>query len=659
MTPFSARAGRLGARIRRGVAASLVAGGLLAAASLPAGAEDAGVQNAGPAVTIGATETGQGGVTLSDVRIAYPGASGTTIAVRRIVVQGMEAAGQTLKATSIGIEGLTTTARGGPDMVVTVDKATLAAVAAPLPSSGTLSAAGKPGGLPPLAAWLLAAKAKSITIPSLSMKTSVNGITSEVIYRDTVLTGVDAGRIDAVTVAGLDQGTTASGAAGTRMSVGRMAIDALDFNAYAAWLDDSLAAAAPVGKQPVYKSFSLEKLSLGSDTMAMTIEGISGSDVKIGPPPMKPSQLAALLARMAADPQFGDKNPAEAVAFFRGLLKSFEIGSLEMRGLDVSEKGKPPVEIGLFRLENFAGTSIGEIRLGEFAVTDDPQGGDLQLGSFAIRGFSIEGLDPMLDRIARGESPETLPLEQYPKPRLAGIAMADLDVTVPGKGAFSIGGFTVDAPQWVGFAPSEIKGRIAGFSMPVDAIDDAEARDGFKSLGLGTLTINSVLDAAWTESDQTLRLGPVSLDIDGIGKIEVGGSFGGVPRSVFEDPQTAEAALATLDFRGLTLALTDGGAFGKLVDRTATEQKLTRAALADQAARQIEGGIIAGLGMADAGHKLGAAVKAFITDPKSFNLVIGTLEPIPALALSQLGNGDQASLELVKKAVQVEATANK
>jgi hypothetical protein len=645
-----------GARIAAALLAALVAAGICAAGSTSLSA-----QEAGPAVTIGSTVPDQaaGTVTLGEIRIAYPGDKGTTITIDKVVLKGTTPSADEFKASEVGIEGLTTTYAVGAKISVLVDKATLRDVSAPMPSAGKLSAAGKAGKIPPLAEWLLAAKARSILIPSLTFKTDVEGITSDLVYKDIALQGLVAGAIANLTVASAAQ-TTAGGSPKTASTVhfGKMAIEGIDFGAYAAWLDDSLAAAAPQEKRLVYKSFSVDGLSAVTGEGTFSMERLAGGDVKIGPPRMKPSDFMTLIGKMQADPNFAEKSPQEVVTFLKGVLGAFEIGNFQMTGLKFGETGKPPATIGLMRVENFAGSRIGEIRLGNMAFTDERDGTSLNLGSFAIRGFDIVDIELMLDRIAQGQSPDSLTPQQFPKPRITGIALADLDVTVPGKGKFTIGGITLDTPDWVGFSPVTVKGRIEGFSMPVDAIEEANSRDQFKALGLDNLTINSAVDLAWKESDETMALGPVTLDIDGVGEAAVSGAVGGVPKSVFENPQTAEQAIATLDFRGLTVSLQDGGAFAKLIETAAKEQGMTRDALAQQTAQQIQGGMIALLGMEDAAKTISTAVKAFMENPKSLKVVIGVLEPIPAIAFMKVSEGDRDALSAIKKSVKIEASAN-
>jgi hypothetical protein len=629
---------------RLGIVAAALALGAPAVAQTPA-----------PQVTIGATSGD--GQTLNDVHVVYP-ASGATLAVKAIVIKGGDSAAGALKAGEVELQGVTISNAFGAHVVLTADSAKLSNVSGPMPSAAALGAETKAGAIPPVAAWLLALKADSVTIPALSVEIQASDVKSKITYKDIVLTGVDSGRVASLAASGAEQESSGGEGPG-HMTLGRWGIEALDLRPYVAWLDDEVAGSAPKEKQSVYKSFSMEKLAATQGATSVSIDKLSGSEVKLGPPALKPSALWALIAKIQGDPKFGEKHPEEMVPFVGSILHSFEIGNFEATGLKFTEAGKPPAAIGLLRFENFAGTSVGEIRLGDMAFTDETDGTAVKLGSFALRGFDLVGLDALLDKVAQGTSPDAVPVELYPKPRITGVALADLDAVLPGKGKFTIGGITLDTPDWVGFSPVTVKGRVQGFSLPVAAVDDETARDKFKALGLDTLTVNGAVDLAWKESDETMAVGPLTLDIDGIGKVSVAGGVGGVPKSVFENPETAEQAIATLDFRGLDVALQDGGSFAKLLDMQAEEQGTTRAKLAQQTAQQVQGAMIALLGMDEAAAKLGAALKAFIANPKSLKIAIAAIEPVPAVAFMRVSQGDDEALSLIKKSITIDATANK
>jgi hypothetical protein len=641
---------------RRRLFAALLAA-ILAASAGPL----ARAQMAGPTITVGATVPDQaaGVVTLDNVAIVYPGEGGTRIAIDKVALRGMAAGADAFAAEEITLTGLTTTYHSGAAITVTVPAATLRNVAAPLPSTDRLGAVAAPGTMPPLAEWLLLARAASIDIPEVRLRTTVSGIVTDARYGKIRIEQLDRGRMALIGMDGATQDSTGGPPdQPTKAVFGPLRIEDVNLGAYAAWLDDSLAAAAPQDKLLLYKSFSLDGVELSGGTGGLTIGRLAGTDVKLGPPTMKPSELMAMIGKMQADPKFGEKSPREMTAFLRAVFGAFEMGSFEMADLKASEGAKAPVTIGLFRLERFAGTRIGEIRLGDLAFVDPDNGAAVKLGSFAIRGISVADLEPLLEGLANGQEPGTLPPSQLPKPRIDGIALADLAVTIPDQGAFAVRGFSIDTPAWIGFSPVTLKSYVEGFSMPVAAITDPVARAKLGALGVETLIVDSALDLSWVEPEEVLTLGPVSLTVEGIGKASVRAVAGGVPKSVIENPQTAEQAIATLDFRALSVVLEDGGAFDKLLDGVAADQGMSRQQLAQQVSQQVQGLMIALLGMEDAGKSLGTALKTFISDPRSLTLAIGASEPVPAIAFINISNGDQDALNVIKRSITIEATAN-
>jgi hypothetical protein len=108
----------------------------------------------------------------------------------------------------------------------------------------------------------------------------------------------------------------------------------------------------------------------------------------------------------------------------------------------------------------------------------------------------------------------------------------------------------------------------------------------------------------------------------------------------------------------LTASLEDGGSFSKLLDMAAKEQGTTRANLARQTSQQVQGGMIAFLGMEDAAKTVGTAIKTFIADPKSLKIAITAVEPVPAIAFMKVSQGDEDALGLIKKSITIDASAN-
>ncbi|MDQ0395130.1 hypothetical protein [Labrys monachus] len=626
--------------LRRRAAAVLLAAGLSGVALQPAAAFD----GSAPAVTIATgTDTVAGDTrVLTDVRIAYPGAGAPAITIGKLTAKGLKQRGEGFQAGEVTVEKVLV--QGGPEgMAVEIPAATLRDVAGPALGAASLSTQASPGHLPPIAILLLQATCGAADIPQVVVHSLAPSAPPLATYTHVALDRLESGKAARLGFDGLDS----KSADGAHLTAGQAEIDNLDFGALAAWLDDALAAAAAPQMKPVYSSFELNDVTFADAAGSGSVNRISGRDFELGPPGIKPSQLVDLLGHLGTGGDDASAHPADTVRLVRTLLSAFSLGNLRMDGLVVDEDGKPPLGIGLIRAEALSGSGIGELRFGDISGTTRDENAPFTLGSMALRDLSVTDLDPLLDRVAAGGQPSDLGEDQYPKVRASGFAMADFVAQIPDKGEVRVGGFTIDAPDWVGLLPSTLSIHLGGLSSPLATIDDPESRAVFERLGLKLVEINADIDLAWKEAEQTLTIGPASLDIGDFARFEVGATFGNVPRSVFVSPATSIVSLLGADFRGASLHVVDGGGLGKLIALSASDQKVTvqQLALGSTLLAQSELGAL--LGDANA-RTIGEAIQAFIVRPDALTIDVHTRRPLPIAPLlggaETLGDSDRRTI---------------
>ena len=635
-------------RRRRRLAALTLAIGLTVAPVATLRAEDAG-----PSISVGSTASAAASRTYGNVTIAWPGESGAKLTIGKVVVEG-SAGDKGFDARQITINDLKLGSGSGPADFV-IDSAVLKDAAGPALSPDVLAATLTPGKLPPIVGWLLAIKAKSIDIPSWRFNTSSHGETSELTLETLHLDDVDAGKIAALAIASMAE-TNGTGAS-TGFSGGKVAMEDVDLGAYALWLDDAAAAAASPEKRLVYGKLAFADLHFLDKQTTIAIDRLEADSIKLGRPAIKPSELAKIIGKMSADPKFADNHPGEFVPFLRSAIEAYEIGAIELAGWHSKPADDPAVDLGLLRLEDFGAGKLGEFRVGDLAVDDPRDGTTMKLGSFSMRGIEVVDLDAFFERMANGESTDNLAVADYPKAHMDALALADLTFVMPAKGELHIKAWTLDTPEWGKLLPTSLKSRLEGFSMPVASLKDAEAEAGFKSLGLKDVRIDSRAEIVWSEADGTLTFGPGSTTIAGIGSIEMGATLGGVPKVVFDDPEQATAALATLDFRAAHVALKDGGGFELILANAEREKGASRGELAAVAVAAIRQGGLAKIASAQTVETVAAAAKAFILDPRSIRFAVTALQPVPVMALSGLDQ-DEAAQAALKQNLRIEAKAN-
>jgi hypothetical protein len=117
-------------------------------------------------------------------------------------------------------------------------------------------------------------------------------------------------------------------------------------------------------------------------------------------------------------------------------------------------------------------------------------------------------------------------------------------------------------------------------TTPVDP-NDPTARP-LIAAGINSLTVDTDLGAAWTESSRTFVLEPVAIEIGSLVKASARVAFANVPQQIFSfNPQQATAMAAQVEVGTIELTVRDTGALDLAVAQYARAQNVSR-----EAARQ-------------------------------------------------------------------------
>ncbi|CAM5767724.1 hypothetical protein LMIY3S_02259 [Labrys miyagiensis] len=599
-----------------------------------------------PGLVIGTTSSDEASGTsvLDNVDIS---SNGLSIHVAHITLKAVKRGNGQFAASDAEIEGATLNLAGSDHAAIEIPHASLHAITGFVPDEASLSAAGAPGRLPPIVDMLLAIKAGRIEIPEIRFKTDDRNAE----YRDVVLTGLDSGKLDSVAtgrITGLRDGRV-------QLALSRLLVTGADFRPYANWLDDIRAAKAAPGLKTVWDTFEIGDLHFVEPDGTSDVRKVTISGLKLAPPGGKPSEIAATLGQLGANPSYADGHPAEIVRLIRAVAPAFSLDSIMLEGLDIRSNEEQPVSAGLMRIESISASGVGEIRLGDLAGVSKDDNQPFTMGSVSLRGLNVGNLDKFLDAIEAGTPPKAISLADYPQLSAAGFALSDFSGETADQGPIRIEGFTLDAPQWTGLLPSRLSLHLKGLSGQARTLNDAGGRETFRKLGIDTIVINADADLAWNEADGTLAFGPTSAEIEQFAKLSVDGRLGNVPKSVFLDPAGSYAALLSADIRSLSLGLDERGSVRKMLDISAHENNVDVQQLPKGLAALASARMTGLLGAVNA-EKISAALELFLADPARLRIDMNAKRPI-SLAPLVLGGADRL-LDQIRNNVTVDARAD-
>lgn len=614
-----------------------------------------------PEVTVGATVTAGDRTVLDRISLVWQGASTVRVEIDRLTAVGGRR-GDAYAYEAVEIAGARLEGRN-PDGggVLLASRIVLKDLVLPAAALERYRVADRSGrGLPPELVLMMAASAASVEMPALSLSSAGEKTVSTL--SGFAVADLVRGRFGKLALAGLqvEERNTGAGQDATGMTVGPMEIAGFDVGAIAMWFDDDLALAAAGGKKTLYDTFKMRDIRVTTKGRPSGYQSLVSSDLKIGPPPIAPSKVLAEIESYRDDPG-PDKDRREA-ALLLNFVDAFELGHLELTEFFGPEDAQPKTKLGLFRVENLSPTRLGEMRIGDLAVKDQFDGTEMTLGSLAIRGIEIQDAKTFLEAFRLTGSAGAFDPETFPKFRLGGAALADFFMLLPDKGTLHTRAATLDAADWIGFLPTNIRAEIDGFGIGGIAVQEPKIAGMMSELGLKELRMNARLEVAWKAADETLSVGPISFGMEGIGSASMSKTFGKVSRLMFENPRLVPMLGLSIDFRSAAMSLLDDGGFELIARNAEKETGLTRREMANKARREIETGAMRDALPLATVQKLAEAAERFIMQPRSLDFRLTMAEPFPLLTLGLLADRRQDSgttLQLFRDSARVEIEVNK
>jgi hypothetical protein len=180
--------------------------------------------------------------------------------------------------------------------------------------------------------------------------------------------------------------------------------------------------------------------------------------------------------------------------------------------------------------------------------------------------------------------------------------------------------------------PTDIEVRTEGLQMPLELIEEDEARRLFENLGMTALRYDDEMRLRWDPDDNTLTLDPMTVTIDGGGSLDLSAEIGGIPRKIFEDPAQAQMAVATATVNRARLEIRDARLVSAFIAEQAKAADLSpetlALALADQGASAL-----GPLRDTPFGQSLHGAMKAFLVTPDHLVITVEPKAPVPAMQI--------------------------
>ena len=355
------------------------------------------------------------------------------------------------------------------------------------------------------------------------------------------------------------------------------------------------------------------------------------------------------------------------VDFYADLLTAFESSPMTFDGFDCTgpdDEGKTvQVRLGSLTMDGMQPGIYPAITIEDSRIEAEGDGW-FELGSAIIKATDFSA---PLEVLASTTEPldEAWFTANVRKliPSFGGIALADLSFDVPDESnpgqriKGSLESFDITLADYINGVPSRFASNATALKVAVPP----DAGDGLgQSLiaqGIEELVIGYDVLMIWDEPSETIGIENLSVDVAGLGTVQVSAVLGNATADLFgADMNAATVAAMGLTVRQIDIDLVDAGAGDIVLTQVASEQgqdvEQVRTALSGVA----QGMVLAILGSNPASQELSEAIEAFFAGAPHVHLTL-VAKNEAGLGLAEL-QGLQADPTTLAEKVDITASAD-
>ena len=244
-------------------------------------------------------------------------------------------------------------------------------------------------------------------------------------------------------------------------------------------------------------------------------------------------------------------------------------------------------------------------------------------------------------------------LTPFSRFELTGLSISQASTPDP----VTIADISVDLGNVIDGAPNDGKLNITGINVPGSVLAaDEQTKTMFADLGYSSLLLNLAIDGGYDSSKSALTIRGITIDGKDMGKLAIGGTFGGLPREKLQNPDQMDELAPTATLENAQIRFEDAGLTNRILDMQAKQMGATRETLATMlpAALPLAFGQFNITDQAFQ-QKVVDAVGAFLKDPKSLTI---KMMPAAPVQLMQIGQTAMTSPDSALSMLAIDVSAN-
>ena len=388
------------------------------------------------------------------------------------------------------------------------------------------------------------------------------------------------------------------------------------------------------------------------DIASMSLDEMSYSDWGVRPPSIP---LLSLADELYLEAKEAGSEPDEMtiLRLVSSFYSMFRIGSFEMVGFDIdvndTENGTQfAAQLDSFRLADLWSVGLGELSFKGFF--SEGEGNRIQMDLFQLKDIGFPTLAALMDA-ERASDEMDIKAIIAALPTLGLIEASGIDVNIKDEPGFKLGLSRLEMGDFIGRLPTRVSSTLENLEFNVADLE-AEGRETFEKMGYERINLSYVLSLIWDEASEILSLESRNALDDG-GTLNAAVEIGSVPRSVFEDPETAQNALAFLTFNAASMVFDDNSIVDRAIEATASDQGKS----ADQLKQELLGAlpfVMGALNKPDFVDEVAKAVSKLLSEGGSLT---ATAQPDQPVSVMQVIAGGAAAPGTLVDLLKVEVIA--
>ena len=345
----------------------------------------------------------------------------------------------------------------------------------------------------------------------------------------------------------------------------------------------------------------------------------------------------------AAAPEKLKEQPALTAQFSAEVADSLRIDKATFRAVVTDDGADPPkrrTQVDSIEVADLAPRAAKSVRVSGLQVL--AEGAGVRIGTLSAADVQLAPGAPL----GNGAPATTIPM-------LSSLTLDQIVLVRSGVNA-SLGTVKVATEDYVGRVPTHLEVSISGAAIPVVDLPENALKANLAALKIDPLKFDASVSATWQAASEQLDLSSAQISVADVGTLSATGSLAGVPRSVFEHPETISALALTAGVKQARLNYQDSGLTGRVLAKFAEVNKIS----ADKVRNALTSNmptIFGAISDAASRNRLIFAAISFLNDPKMVSVFTTLDTPAP---LAKLIEAWRVSPQTLPGLLKLEAVAN-